>query len=423
MHYKNALQQYFDGELDEVGEDILFGELAHNHDARREFNEHTKLRAAMQKERSALTPPAQAAGAIFGALGYDLPLPVHAPNAPLSGAVAASSGVFLKLLPYALTSLLSALVAVGIFAGFTNNYFENKVSAPFRNSVQSDYKASDVKTIIEKTDNDSLSIFIKNLSEKNTKDEFSKSKNNSIITNGISNDVPSYSLKAQKMLQERTEDSMLKKQIAVIAQSDFKNLNISDPKSLKSHPANTYSKENMFQIPDLKQTFEVEMQRDFSIEMRSIIATSFPENSVAAQTELLKNQAVAGFYKLSDNHSIGLESGQEQFAQEYIKNINGHNWTVRQNPLYWYGGITYRFSLPETEIFGFKNVIVPFTQIFAGAAQTGYLGKSLLGFKIVPESRVAFLIAAEGSMLLYNVDGLWDNSRKLGFSYGVNVSF
>lgn len=412
MSYQNALQQYFDGELDDVGEDMLFGELARNHDARREFTEHTRLRAAMQKERSSITPPAHAAGAIFGTLGYDLPAPVPFVPATATGAFALKASAVVKFLPYALTSLLSASTAIGIYAGLSQGSFKNISEITPENPIVHPHKTNAELPMLLKNSGESPQEFSITKAQiapsKNLLLKQQKSTGSNFQRKSFQPDYP----------QQSTENA-----IAVIAKTDFKNEEIFSRETLKESFKTHFSEKiDLDNTELLHQNHKRELQ-NFSVGMRSNLAQSFPQNSVAAQSDFFKNRVISAFYTIDKNHSIGVEAGREQFAQEFAKNINGREWKVRQNPLYWYGGAAYRFSLADMDFFGFKNTVIPFGQIFAGAAQTGFLGKTQAGFTFVPESRIALVLAAEGSVLLYDVDGAWNNSGKIGLTYGINVSF
>jgi hypothetical protein len=426
MHYQTALQQYFDGEIDEVGEDLLFGELAHNHDARREFNEHAKLRAAMQQERSVITPPAHAAGAIFGALGYDTPRPLPVAKTPAVGATTAKSGMFLKLLPYALTSLFSALVAVVIYAGLTENSYKNSAGITAENQKNSIVENEKLPQNLLKDDNFTTGNLHENYTENSLAVSHVQNPGRKFAEEYFKNKIENSSTESVATNVDLSENPF-KKQIAVIAIRDFKTDQFLKEDLQKDGIVNDFARKIAFENQDLFNESEQVLPKRFSVEVRSIAARSFPENAVSAQTDILKNMAVSIFYNQNENHAVGLEIGHEQFAQEFKKDVNGQNWNVKQNPMFIYSALGYRYSLSKNEIMGAK--ITPFGQILFGGTYIGPLAKSSVGFTLTPEERISFLFALEGSVLAYqagenwNLFGNWNNSRKLGVTYGVNVNF
>jgi hypothetical protein len=90
-----------------------------------------------------------------------------------------------------------------------------------------------------------------------------------------------------------------------------------------------------------------------------------------------------------------------------------------QNPLAYWATAVYQFNgdalLPHVH---------PFVQFQVGGAfQLGGLARATAGIKFKPFERIAIVMGAEGSMLLYRFQGSWFQTDKLGLTYGLAYEF
>jgi hypothetical protein len=124
-------------------------------------------------------------------------------------------------------------------------------------------------------------------------------------------------------------------------------------------------------------------------------------------------------YAIGDNHAIGIEGGREPFSQHFFGYENGVRVRYEQNPLAYWATAVYQFTgaplLPHVH---------PFAQLQAGGViDLGPLARATLGLKFKPFDRIAVIVGAEGSVLMYRFQNNWFNTNKLGMTYGVSYEF
>jgi hypothetical protein len=162
--------------------------------------------------------------------------------------------------------------------------------------------------------------------------------------------------------------------------------------------------------------------RRIAISARGIQSTSFPSiEQSPGSSPWFKDMGIGVSYALSDDKSIGLEAGQESFAQEYTGQENGRTVHYKQRPLLFWAGVAYQQSLETIRI---GNQIVPFFKVAVGATQVGPIGRLTAGLLYHADSRTTFSLGMEGAWLPYPFQGAWFiGSRNLGATYGVSLLF
>ncbi|MCK5740716.1 MAG: hypothetical protein KAH48_00750, partial [Chlorobi bacterium] len=73
MSNKDLIRQYMDGELDNIGEDVLFSEMANDRALRSDFNQHIEIDNAAKTDMSRINVPAESSRTIFSTLGFAIP--------------------------------------------------------------------------------------------------------------------------------------------------------------------------------------------------------------------------------------------------------------------------------------------------------------------------------------------------------------
>jgi hypothetical protein len=132
------------------------------------------------------------------------------------------------------------------------------------------------------------------------------------------------------------------------------------------------------------------------------------------------NMAVGASYNLKKNHEIGAEVGQEAFPQKFERKLYGDDLTYYQNPiLFWYG-VTYKYSLKQIFV---PNVFYPYFQVMGGFTKVGPLGRAQIGLSYSPDKRVTFNLGLEGTALWYNVQKAVYDTKKIGLTYGISISY
>jgi hypothetical protein len=195
----------------------------------------------------------------------------------------------------------------------------------------------------------------------------------------------------------------------------------SDKHTDSQHFANTsqaHPMSNNRNDDDERKQLEEQHLIGIQAEVRGLLGTSLPRTEIpSGSSSPFKNSAASVRYAIDRNHSVGIEFGAEEYFQQYLNVVEGSLYRVSQNPLLTWAGIAYRFNaLPE-------STFSPFGQITLGGTRMGGLGRLMLGLAYAPESRVRFMLGAEGSALLYYHQNLWYASPKVGITYGVSITF
>ncbi len=159
----------------------------------------------------------------------------------------------------------------------------------------------------------------------------------------------------------------------------------------------------------------------WTVQIRGLAGRSYPAPTLASQSEpWFRDVAVALLRDLGPDARIGVEAGQEAFAQTFVGSEGGVRVHYRQNPMLPWGGAALQLR-PEGIVP--YDAVRPFLQLVAGGTSVGALGRATIGLSYTPEERVSFMIGADGAALLYRIESTWYLTRKLGVTYGVSLAF
>jgi hypothetical protein len=163
-----------------------------------------------------------------------------------------------------------------------------------------------------------------------------------------------------------------------------------------------------------------EWYNNLTVGVRGMRSRSVPQATIGSNAALAvaPNTAISALYRLTANHEIGIEAGQEAFFQTFrSRNNEGIPFIIEQNPTLSWAGLAYRYTLfPE-------SMLTPFVHTVLGGADVGLTGRAMLGVRFAPDSRTQFLLGAEASALIYGHQGSWYRSQNIGFTYGVSIRF
>ena len=145
--------------------------------------------------------------------------------------------------------------------------------------------------------------------------------------------------------------------------------------------------------------------------------TLFPSREIeSSEKDLINNLSVNVRYNLTNNHSFGVEGGQETFP---INVVSSDGTIEKKTSLLW-GGMFYRFTTdPFVSIGGLQL----FGQILGGGTVSGPMGKLTTGMVWQPDSRVELMLGVEGMMQSYRYNGDWGHGEKISMTTGVAVRF
>jgi hypothetical protein len=154
----------------------------------------------------------------------------------------------------------------------------------------------------------------------------------------------------------------------------------------------------------------------FSVQMRGMNAIAyFPDRTIENSDAIFNNLGLGLFDNIDEAQAFGFEFGQESFQYYTIAN----NVFTSQESIAW-AGASYRYRFAPI----FSDLSVrPFGQLFLGGTESGPMSKGILGLSFTPDSRVSLFVGLEASMLMFQNQGVWNATEKLGFMYSMDIRF
>ncbi len=464
-HFEHLLQNFLDHSLDAESTEALFAELAHNANLQESLRAQMLFRSAGSRAQQHYAPPQASTDAVFAKLGLGqtvAPVTNNLTAAAVStGNAAAVNGsatsrLVLPVWGYIAGSLASAIcaslltiwwfgssgsIAASGFASLERGSFsDGSISRgvgrsprssggqelTFATAHQSQYDTVRERIIIREIVHESPSragqhsLAPLSLEQLSLAQLFGQWQNN--LSSGTHNDaanpaaipnlgggvqnIPSGNITTQEPSQKPSGAEPQDKQSQ-------------DKKTDSQHPASTsqplpMSNDRNDEHKQIEQQHLIGVQA----EARGLLGTSVPRTELpSGSSSPFKNSAASVRYAIDPHHSVGIEFGAEEYFQQYLNVVEGSLYRVSQNPLLTWAGIAYRYNVLPDSPFS------PFGQITLGGTRLGGLGRLMLGLTYAPESRVRFMLGAEGSALLYNHQNLWNASPKVGITYGVSITF
>lgn len=182
-------------------------------------------------------------------------------------------------------------------------------------------------------------------------------------------------------------------------------------------PIKNISDKEQKTLTDIRETKTID-GNDIFVGIRGMtMLTLFPSREIeSSEKDLINNLSVNVRYNLTNNHSFGVEGGQETFPI----NVVGSDGTIEQKTSLLWGGMFYRFTTdPFVSIGGLQF----FGQVLGGGTVSGLMGKLTTGMVWQPDSRVELMLGVEGMMQSYRYNGNWGHGEKISMTTGVAVSF
>lgn len=422
---EHLLDGFVDGELDTIQEEKLFEQLASNSELRSQLRDMRAIRTAARNYAVALIPPASLTQATFGKLGF-------------------TSSVQSGISAGAITLLMSFLVQ------FFQKYWLPIISVIFSSVLTAIIILSLVKDSISPTTDSNQSSSAKGVSEMTPSEELQLPKSNAAgieksrtQLNEITSKRPQSTFAqthSEQTLSAKPTSNFIGDRILRNKYSTDTSAAISNQSSLLSSLSSTKPIElqeyasvekarienpsieigqkafggNLFSIPNLPP--------NFSVEYRTLASRSFPDATIASKSDpWFTNMSVGLSYSINGNHSVGIEIGQEAFPQHYSGTENGKGVRYEQNFLTQWIVAAYRYRFDGIHFLG---RIDPFISTSLGSTiQAWPLTRGTIGITYTPERHVAFMIGADGSLLLYPFQSKWFTTKKIGVTYGVTFSF
>ncbi|MDT8322765.1 MAG: hypothetical protein RRA94_01535 [Bacteroidota bacterium] len=372
---ERMLHAFLDGELDGAHEEVLFRSLSSNPDLRAEMQDNLAIRRAIQHDTEAFTPPTAATAAVFGALGFSIP------SAASVAAGAAAGNLLRRLWMSGGSAVLAVAAAILLYLQFplpAESDAQRVVSLP----------ASEL-TVRETPALGDLPV-----------------------------SGPVTTVAASVLPREAPAVQPAESDIPLVRDA-------SQPLALRPVGTLASGRDGRKDVRyvhggELRMYEVLPVPTGFTLQVRNVALRANPAPRTVSQSEpWFRNINIGLMYALSDNHSIGIEAGQEAFPQNYNGIEDGGAVRYEQNPLAYWATAVYQFNgdalLPHVH---------PFAQVqLGGAVQLGALARATAGIKFKPFERIAIVIGAEGSMLLYRFQDKLFQTDKLGLTYGLAYEF
>ncbi len=374
------LHAFMDGELGGTHEEVLFQKLSSNAELRAEMQDHIAIRKAVQHDIEAFTPPASATAAIFASLGFTIPsATVNAASANNATAHAAGASA-LRHMWFSTTSAILATVAAVLL------YFQFPLPFDAVGSIVERVVSTPGETVVIEEPAPISDLAIPPASPAR-----------SAVTPAM-RENPSALLPPAVEVRDVTPRDLELLAAAVAAPEQ--------PGRVRNEQVRFY---DLIPRPD-----------GVTFYARNVSMRSDPSPTVVSQSDpWFSNMNVGVLYALGDNHAIGIEGGREAFSQHFFGTELGMRVRYEQNPLAYWATAVYQFTgdalLPHVH---------PFAQLQAGGAfDLGPLARATLGLKFRPFDRIAVVVGAEGSVLMYRFQNNWFSTNKVGMTYGVSYEF
>lgn len=455
MDYSKLIHEYLDGELNTPLEDALFAGLSANTELRTEFSQQIKLHIVAQNDMGTISPPAESTNKIFSSLGFSIPTGAYLNRiANVSGTIRKSSPLalfFKKHLATIATALISILMTSLVYNTFITNKNNNNIDNQLDISRIPITQSFDANNYYYNYDNNAKSFNISsqnppsnrisnlntirnanrsikntladNIKEINNQSNILNSNSEQSIINKDENKI-SNSLNLSNISMLSDNNSIIKYNQEATSDNDNLKLSINDFGNKIIQKNNSYA----FLNPNNSQNIVISPDNTkFSLQMRGFQYPYAKSEIKASDQPFFNNMSISAFYKFNTEHSLGLEFGQEQFVQKFINNDRGQAFEYEQNPLFFWYGASYRWTINDLNI---ADIIYPFSQVFAGITHdavsgkiVGPLGRMQVGLQLKLINNLTFSFGIEGTMLLYSIHNQLSSSEKIGLTYGISLNY
>ncbi len=406
MEYTDLIQEYVDGNLSPEVEEQFFMTLSGNEDLRSELRQQLAIKDAIRTDKRAFTPAPESTLKVFSALGFTpppvAPVPIGTGSA-LTGVQSAS--VLTKYSHVILGGLVSAAATAVVVLMLINPMIYGDKNAYTGNN-------STTSKIVKQTENISGNNLQANPN-----------------TNIAQPPVRTKTIVRYVYVQKQTENPPVSnKQIvdqSMVSNQQVISLSPINEKigrgNLISAPQTT-RQGNMpisFNLQPLSEFIGTD-KMNFSVEYMGSAPFNLQKATINPnQYANFNNSQIGLFYNFNDNWSAGLDLRQETFFQSYEgKDGKGQPWRYEQQPNFTSYSATARYKFNEI-----ISWVSPFSQISLGGTNVGFIGRLMVGTEIKPYYGVSFVIGLEYSDLMYKHQTNYFNSGKIGFKYGMGISF
>ncbi len=420
MSYSDLIHKYFDEGLDGTSEDVLFERMANDADLRKEFAEHMKIHSFVKQDVMHITTPAVVTHGIFEQLGLHIPAVENAVGITATWFQRVGTAIA-AYVPYAITALMTTSFLIIAYILFFQPDDQRITTLPEIMQSVPVTQAPQVQTPSpQRAVEERASIKAKT------------------VRSLSSSFIPAFpAIDREGAFEAETEPSIHASDIAEHHPAEITTTESGEAFRTK-HIADL--RENPPESPHFFFSRSSSFLSNFVVEMRMLNSTSQPNVDLPPNaSEMFKDVAFSIVYKLSDYHALGVEYGREAFGQEFasinppqdettdynIKRVapQVQPWIpgiYRRNVMLDWVGLVWKASFPDL---GFLNFVYPYGRTVLGGTQEGLLGKMRIGFEIFPTHFSMLNVGVEGTLLKYQIEDVWYQTNKLGWTAGVAIGF
>lgn len=425
----NMLHTYLDGELDQTHEKPLFEELAQNQELRAEMRDLLAIRAAVQHDVEAFSPPIAATNNVFSTLGFTMPAsaPIAAPAPVITTAAASSVAVaswWSRLWLPATTLLLGAGITYLLLNWGYSNALASKASE-YANQVQRMRTESDKAIEMARK-----SAAITQPSEPR------------VIIKKVYYPVVQYKetsgvAQSQPLVQpdEKNEENFAAgtSDTPKVSPAALQSTNSTDLIGSASQANNSKSMYFAASIPPPAQTQWAksgENAEDLQPHETPSIWIKFSQNTASISSTTTTNlQPQEAFlnnfngelgWMLTPSFSLGVKVGREAFPMSYYGVTNGRTSRYEQYSALLWGGISADVRPSELSFFG---GIQPYFSGVAGGSELGPLVRGETGLLFQVTSQVGLSAGTNATGMFYQYQSTNFSTWKFGITTGITFHF
>jgi hypothetical protein len=418
---EELLISYVDGELPIEQEHQLFAHLAANtNDVRSVMREMLAIRAAVQSDTEAFTPPPMATAGIFSTLGMNAP----AQNAALPAAAEilrqGGPSIWQRFMLPAFT------MAIGAFLGCAYMYLRHQDESREWSEMLHAYRSSatagsrlngSIMTtggivpatpiIIEKQG--PVRIIYRN----NPAAPAILNSNNGSISTAVQN--PDEQIIRSQSLSAPNNAEQSNKQSTIAASALLEN-----PAQMMA--GTDYSLNTRAALADKPLDMLQETYPQFWAQIRSMAPVISSASAVeSVPSSFSDNIRLTLAYSFNEHLALGIEGGRETYNLQY-SGIKSERLTQfsQVSPMLT-GGIMMQGRTGTLDWLGGQTRL--YANGFAGASEIGYIGRVGAGIVYPVTSNFALTAGIEQSWLNYKFQGNWFGTRKFDIIYGLNITF
>lgn len=446
MNYQQLLHDYFDGILNQDQEAALFSALQSQEELRDELRSLLLMRKAARHDSELYSPPMDSTNAIFGRLGLATGTPQVAGQGSGSEAAAIpaqggrrwwegyvqalAGGVVAAILILLFLKIGGYSVSIGPAYRIAEVASSTESTAPleltgdshsFGQPADTEQRRGHLlQTVPMQTTHpqaEGTAQALTSIQRQTAQLERLIAKYDAALqelTNNASKLIqtansPDLSILQPPTTQEDKEQPALESVLPLAAQ------NVLADSILASLPApNNSAERSTLALPEPEESKE--HLSPFGVEYRRIESQNIervPTELVKPADAFLMNSAVSLTYRLNESEEIGATVGQERFYQHFQEiAINNDTLDYQQNPLLFWGGITYRRQFLRS------TKLNPWVQLMAGGTRIGPTARVGVGLQYQLTPVLRLFAGGELSGLLYSQSSEQHLASKYGLTYG-----